>query len=163
MDVNRPCRVLFVCLGNICRSPLAEGLFRSHLREHGLEEYFEADSCGTSGYHSGELPDPRTRRNAEAHELVLDHRARQLRADDFHHFDHILVMDDSNLQDVLAVKPDNSVARIRKMREHDHLHPGADVPDPWYGGEQGFEDVYHILHRSTRNLLESLRSSIEAG
>lgn len=150
-------KVLFVCLGNICRSPLAEGLFLKHIKENNLESQISCDSAGTAGYHIGELADPRTRKNAESHGVKLIHKARQFSTKDFENFDYILLMDDSNLNNVEYLKKDNVKSKIFKMRFFDHDFKDHDVPDPYYLGEEGFENVYNILDRSTLNFLEFLR------
>ena len=157
-------KILFVCLGNICRSPLAEALFLYHAEEAGLGDRFEADSCGTSGHHAGDLPDPRTRANAARNGIEILHRGRQLRPGDFSKFDLILTMDRQNYRDArnLALRHGFEQADIRMMRRYDPLasHPEEEVPDPWYGGEEGFEEVFQILSRSCSGLLESLRQEM---
>lgn len=154
-------RVLFVCLGNICRSPLARALFQKHLVSAGLENGYTSDSAGTSGYHIGESADPRTIKSALQHGLKFQHFARQFHPADFEDFDHIVVMDQSNYRDVhaLATAPHHSL-KIRMMREFDPVDRGAEVPDPWFGGEEGFEEVYAILHRSTAGLLTELQKKM---
>lgn len=154
-------RVLFICLGNICRSPLAEGVFRSLVEAEGLADRFVVDSAGTSGYHEGERPDPRMRRVAEARGVVLTSRARKVVAADVERFDYLIVMDSSNERDVRAlaarVRPD---ATVRRLREFDPEADGdLDVPDPYYGGVDGFERVYDIVERSCLGLLAHLRAA----
>ncbi|MFQ3213386.1 MAG: protein-tyrosine phosphatase [Marivirga sp.] len=152
-------KILFVCLGNICRSPLAEALFKKKVIQNGLTEYFKIDSCGTSDYHIGELPDDRTIANAKANGLKINHRGRQFTTDDFKKFDKILVMDRSNLENVFSLSTRLSererVALIRDYEEENSLK-GTNVPDPYYGGEKGFQNVYDILERCTGKLLETL-------
>lgn len=150
-------KVLFVCLGNICRSPLAEALFIKHARQQGHHLQFLADSAGTSDYHTGEGPDKRTIRNAGIHGLELNHRARQFTGQDFVRFDHIIAMDRSNYNHIAGMAANQvDLLKIRMMREFDPQNPGHDVPDPWFGGEQGFEEVFHILDRSTEILMQWL-------
>lgn len=150
-------RVLFVCLGNICRSPLAEGLFAQEVALRELSNRYEIDSAGTGNYHSGELADPRTRANAASHGLTLTHRARTFVREDFERFDHILVMDRQNEQRVLALaRTKADEAKVCLMRDYDPQPGDGQVPDPWFGGEEGFEEVYQILKRSTRLLLNAL-------
>ena len=149
-------KVLFVCLGNICRSPLAEGVFRHKVEERGLEDSFEIDSCGTVAYHIGELPDERSVANAKMNGVDYSHRARQFRARDFNDFDFILPMDDSNMRDVMSIDPGDGIAKVVKMRYYDEVAKNADVPDPYYGGPQGFQDVFDIIDRSSEELLDSL-------
>lgn len=151
-------RILFVCLGNICRSPLAEGIFLDIIENDNTSHLFEVDSAGTSDFHIGELPDHRTRKNAKANGLDLVHRGRQFTRDDFYNFDFIVPMDDSNLRDITELKPKEEVnVEIIKMRFYDPLHQNSNVPDPWFGGERGFEEVYQILKRSCLNFYESLQ------
>lgn len=151
-------RVLFVCLGNICRSPMAEGIFKELVREKGLSNRFQIDSAGTGAYHAGELPDPRMRSTAASHGLKLTSRARQLRAEDFTTFDLIIAMDRSNFNNIRAEAVKASVAEadfeLRMMREFDDSADHEDVPDPYYGGDSSFEDVYQMLKRSCNRLLE---------
>lgn len=149
-------KVLFVCLGNICRSPLAEGIFRFKVKERGLSNRFKIDSCGTSDYHIGETPDSRAMANAKKNGVDYMHRGRQLKKSDFYDFDYILPMDDLNLRDVEQLRPEDGTAEVIKMREFDNDDKGSDVPDPYYGGENGFQLVFDILERSTENLLEDI-------
>jgi len=141
-------KVLFVCLGNICRSPLAEGIFRQRVKERGLEEYFLVDSCGTAAYHIGKSPDKRSIQNAGANGVDYTHAARQLNKSDFDKFDYILPMDDANLINTLELQTVTNEAEVVKMRYFDPINKGADVPDPYYGGADGFQEVFDILDRS---------------
>lgn len=159
MYLCRMINVLFVCLGNICRSPLAEGLFLHKVQQAGLEGQFHIDSCGTGGWHVGNLPDPRSREVAALHNITLPSRARKLDASDFAEYDYILAMDRDNKQDLeLAARnaPD-AKAQIFLMREFDQEGKGEDVPDPYYGGTNGFHDVYAMLDRSTEGLLDFIQ------
>lgn len=148
-------KVLFVCLGNICRSPLAEALFNKHVMDRGLQDKFIGDSCGTAAYHVGEQPDSRSRANAEENGLSYSHKARQLARTDYIDFDLIVPMDATNLTNIKKLNPE-SKTEIKLMRDYDSGYEGADVPDPYFGGEQGFQDVYDILDRSTNTLLDKL-------
>jgi protein-tyrosine phosphatase len=149
-------RVLFVCLGNICRSPLAEGLFKETIEERNLGHKFEVDSCGTNGLHDGESPDIRTRNNARKHGLQLHHQSRQITPGDFEYFDHIYVMDENNLRTVRGLCPAEYQFKIEKIRNFDSIQTGSDVEDPWYGGDEGFETTYQTLLRCTRSLADEL-------
>ena len=151
-------KILFVCLGNICRSPLAEGILKSKLRSLDLSHEIEVDSCGTGNYHIGEQPDPRTLANAHENGIKLDHQARQFVREDFDRFDYILVMDRSNLQNVKKLDPlEDYTGKLYLMREFDPLGKGKDVPDPYFGGERGFQEVFDILDRSIDRFLEEVK------
>ena len=156
-------KVLFVCLGNICRSPLAEGIFRFKVKERSLEHYFQIDSCGTSDFHIGEKPDERSLSNAKMNGIDYMHRGRQLKVKDFYEFDYIFPMDDLNLKDVLALKPDDAKAVVMKMRSFDEEDSGSDVPDPYYQGEDGFQLVFDILDHSAEKLLNELVEKHQLG
>ena len=151
-------RVLFVCLGNICRSPLAEGVFRSIVKEHGQELVFEIDSAGTSGWHIGNPPDKRMRTTASQHRVEIGHfKGRQFVASDLTLFDYIFAMDKSNLDDMLSLDGAGEYAhKVRLFREFDPEPGDFAVPDPYYGGEQGFEEVYQIVERTSRMLFHRL-------
>lgn len=149
-------KVLFVCLGNICRSPLAEGIFRFKVSERGLKDQFKIDSCGTSDFHIGEKPDERSVANAKKNGVDYMHRGRQLKKSDFYDFHYILPMDDLNLRDIEKLKPQDATAKVMKMRALDDGDQNGDVPDPYYGGENGFQLVFDILDHSTDKLLEEL-------
>jgi protein-tyrosine phosphatase len=154
-------RILFVCMGNICRSPTAEGVMRALVREAGLEDEFVIDSAGTGGWHAGDPPDRRATEAARARGVTLEGAARQLRAEDFDDFDLLLAMDRENLAGIRAVAPDaEAAAKARLLREFDPDSAGApdlDVPDPYYGGPQGFETVLDQVEAACRGLLASLR------
>ena len=150
-------KVLFVCLGNICRSPLAEALFNKHVAEQGLQDKFMSDSCGTAAYHIGEQPDTRSRANAQENNLIYAHNARQLSINDYTEFDIIVPMDATNLANIKKFNSESNVS-IELMRDYDEGFEGTDVPDPYFGGEKGFQDVFDILDRSTKALLDNLIS-----
>ncbi len=138
-----------VCLGNICRSPLADGLLKSKVESLGLNVV--VDSAGTSGHHSGESPDPRMRATAKHHGLSIDHlRARQFVTSDFDEFDLIYAMDSSNFNNILKLAR-NDEDRSKIMMILNEITPGLNkaVPDPYYGGDEGFEDVYKMLDEAT--------------
>jgi len=153
-------RLLFVCLGNICRSPAAEGVFLHLIAREGLEDRFVVDSAGTGGWHVGNPADRRMRAAAERRGIHLPSRARQIALADFTAFDRILTMDDDNLRNVrslareLGERP--GLARIEPMTSHCRLHQAREVPDPYYGGEQGFEQVLDLLEDACAGLLETL-------
>ena len=151
-------RVLFVCLGNICRSPLAEGVFLHLVREAGLADRFEVDSAGTGDWHVGERPDARATAVALRHGVLLPSRARQVTREDLDTFDHVLAMDRDNLRDLVRMARPGARAEIRLLRAHDPVRDGDDVPDPYYGGSSGFELVYDMVHRSCSALLDELRT-----
>lgn len=149
-------RILFVCLGNICRSPLAEAIFKHKVREKGIEERFEVESCGTANYHIGDPPDPRTIRNALANGVRIEHLGRQLCVDDFSRFDMILVMDRSNYHNATRLVATEHHGKVRMMRFFDPHGKDEDVPDPYYGGEQDFQQVFDILSRTIDNMIDEL-------
>ena len=153
--------VLFVCMGNICRSPTAEGVFRKLVHEHGLEDYFEIDSAGTHAYHVGNPPDERARKAALARGLDLAKlRARQVGHADFENFDHILVMDRDNLDTLSFVCPRTHAHKIKLFLE---FAPGVkvkEVPDPYSGGEKGFEQVLDLVEKAAVGFLHSVRTDI---
>ncbi len=156
-------RIMFVCLGNICRSPLAEYVFRKHLREAGLDGAFDVASSGTGNWHVGQQADTRMRRKASEYGLSLDpHRAQQFREMDLDQYDHIFVMDKSNLHDVLYLDAtDEYAGKVRLLREFDPEPDDYQVPDPYHGGARGFENVYRIVDRAVEKLLERLVEEYE--
>ena len=147
--------VLFVCLGNICRSPLAEAVFSEKVRKAGLQEFIAVDSCGTGGYHVGHQPDPRSIAVADAHGIPIAHQARQLGKSDLKDFNYVIGMDDQNIKNIHSLDP-SPAAQIMKMRKFDTIGLNLDVPDPYYGGGDGFEQVYQMLDRSSEGLLNYL-------
>lgn len=150
-------RILFVCLGNICRSPLAEALFVHKINARGLAGKFEVDSCGTSNYNIGDGPDHRTVKNATRNGVPMNHVARQLTRADLAYYDRILVMDRQNLRNALAISDPEHHSKIVMMRSFDpEGMEHGEVPDPYYGGEQDFQEVFEILDRSVERLLEVL-------
>jgi protein-tyrosine phosphatase len=151
-------KVLFVCLGNICRSPLAEAIFLHKIKGKGLENDYKASSCGTSNYHIGDPPDPRTIRNAARNGIEIHHVCRQLTDSDLEDYDLILPMDKSNYATILNLKNAPLHAhKIMLMREFDIRGKGQDVPDPYTGTERDFQEVFEILDRSVEGLVEHLQ------
>jgi len=150
--------LLFVCLGNICRSPTAEAVFRSLVQREGLEDTFVIDSAGTGAFHVGEGPDSRMVEAGQRRGHCLAGRARQVEVEDFERFDLVLAMDGSNLANLKRLAPEGSRAQLELFRDFDPEAPGEDVPDPYYGGRRGFDDVVDIVERTAACLLQSLRS-----
>ena len=153
-------RILFVCQGNIIRSPLAEHLFRQQVEERGIADQFEIDSAGTSAWHAGEPPDARMRQVAASHGLVYSGQARQVRREDLEYYDLIIAMDHENFRDLLRlVSHPGERRKIHLLREFDpDSEPDAPVPDPYYGGQDGFENVFRIVRKAAQALLVSLGS-----
>jgi|SRR6185437_7823951 len=151
--------IVFVCLGNICRSPLAEGIFLKMLKDEQLESKFYVDSAGTSAYHLGEQPDARSCEVAENHGITLFHEGRQLNYSDLHKFDYIIAMDNNNYRGIKALG--EAKGQVILMRDFDTQGQGKDVPDPYYGGKDGFEEVYQICYRSCKNLLDYIKKEQE--
>jgi protein-tyrosine phosphatase len=155
-------RVLFVCLGNICRSPTAEGTMRALVREAGMQAEIELDSAGTGGWHVGSAPDQRATAAAAGRGIVLEGAARRVRGEDFDDFDLILAMDSSNLADLRALaEGEGQRAKVRLLREFDPAADGAaslDVPDPYYGAGDGFEQVLDMVQASCRGLLAQIQA-----
>ncbi len=155
--------VLFVCYGNICRSPVAEGVFRQLIDEAGLREQITCDSAGTASYHIGQLPDFRTRQNALEHGLTLTHRARRMTGDDLAQFDYFVAMDEMNLEAIEKLNYRSTglhtTDTIFLLREFDPIvSDNPNVPDPYYEGPDVFEEVYQIVRRCCYQLLIYLKS-----
>lgn len=158
---SRPVRVLFVCLGNICRSPAAEGCFLHLLAREQMEEAFVVDSAGTGHWHVGKPADRRMQAAASRRGIVLPSRARQITPADLDAFDHILTMDDANLAAVQSlVGPTPPRARIEPMGRYGKRHRFREVPDPYYGGPDGFDHVLDLLEDACEGLLRSLKPSL---
>ncbi|WP_394424883.1 low molecular weight protein-tyrosine-phosphatase [Vreelandella stevensii] len=150
-------RVLFVCLGNICRSPTAEGVFQQAVVRAGLDDRVTIDSCGVGDWHVGKAPDPRSQAAARQRGIEIGHlRARQLKVSDFHEFDYVLGMDRENLAAMRALQPANSQAQVGLLLDYAGL-PQSDVPDPYYGGDDGFEQVLYLIERASQGLLDELQ------
>ena len=153
--------ILFVCMGNICRSPSAEGFFASALEGSSYKEQISIDSAGTHGYHVGHSPDPRAIATAKDFEVDIGHlRARRVSVSDFDDYDLIIAMDRSNYEDLKAIQPKDSKASLRMMMA---FHPQAqpeDVPDPYYGGMDGFKYMCELLDAATRELLKDVEGRL---
>ncbi len=161
-------RVCFVCLGNICRSPAAEAVLRRLVDEAGLTEVVEVDSAGTSRYHLGDRPDSRTVAEAARRGIPIEHRARQFTRDELSEWDLVIAMDAQNLRDLRAlVSDDDGLGRVRLLREFDppanptsETSAGHDVPDPYYGEDDGFCAMYDLIEPACRGLLEYLQTLV---
>lgn len=150
-------KVLFVCLGNICRSPMAEVIMRKLAKDAGLEECFHLDSAGLISYHEGEGADPRMRQHAYGRGYRITHISRPVRLSDFDEFDYIIGMDDSNIDRLNRLAPTvEAEAKVHRMTDYCTRHDIDHVPDPYYGGAQGFENVIDILEDACAGLLERL-------
>lgn len=151
-------RIMFVCTGNICRSPLAHAVFEDLVHRAGRQGEFEVESSGTTAYHVGEPADARMRKTARQHGVDINHRARHFSAYDFEEYDLILAMDNQNLANIKRQAPDSTAAnKVRLFRDFDPAaQPGSEVPDPYYGGAEGFERVYTMVERTCRELLAAL-------
>jgi protein-tyrosine phosphatase len=151
-------KILFVCLGNICRSPLAEGIFTQLVRERGLADKYRVDSAGTGDWHVGQPPDRRSIAVAQKRGVTLPSLCRQIRREDFQEFDWILAMDKLNRSDLQAMCPPTQSGKLKLMRDFEPTAAdrGSDVPDPYYGGPYEFDSVYQMLHRCCMRLLDSL-------
>jgi len=151
-------RVLFVCLGNICRSPAGDNVFRNLIEQEGLQDQIECDSAGTIGYHTGNSPDSRMSATLKSRGYKIHGRARQIQVEDFNDFDLIVTMDDSNYKDVCKVAPNKEAeAKVKKFVSFCSEHDDTEVPDPYYGGQDGFEHVADLMEDGCRNLLNQLR------
>lgn len=156
-----PVRVCFVCLGNICRSPTAEGVFLARVVAAGLQAEIQVDSAGTGAYHAGEPADRRSREEAARRGVELPSISRQFLPSDFARFDHVLAMDTDNLRNLQRLPgAETFTGTLELFRAHDPTAPpGASVPDPYYGGPQGFADVFDQCDRAAAGLLQHIRDT----
>lgn len=155
-------RVLFVCLGNICRSPTAHGVMLSRLSEEGLEDQVEVDSAGTASWHIGRAPDPRSQHAALMRGVdISELKARQVNDEDFHQYDYLLAMDSSNLKDLKAMHRvcGGTVPKLF-LREFGHNFTEQEVPDPYYGGEAGFKHVLDLVEDACDGLITDIRTRL---
>lgn len=152
-------KLLFVCLGNICRSPAAEGVMLQLLEERGLSQSIQVDSAGIHGYHKGDLPDPRMRKHALKRGYNLVHRSRPVDVEDFYNFDLIIGMDEQNIADLHEMAPSTDAEKkIHRMVDYLKKIEATHVPDPYYGGSEGFELVLDLLEDACDGLLSTLTS-----
>jgi len=150
-------RILFVCLGNICRSPMAEGTFRHLVEEQGLDHLVEIDSAGTGAWHVGNPPDHRATATALQRGIDLSNqRARKVRVDDFGHYDYILAMDEENYANLMRICPREHEHKIKLFLGFAPEQDEREVPDPYYGGDQGFEHALDLVQAASRGLLQKI-------
>jgi protein-tyrosine phosphatase len=148
--------LLFVCLGNICRSPLAEAAFRAAAEREGLD--VEVDSAGTGEWHIGRPPDPRSQAVAQRHGIDISHyRARRAMPGDFHRFDYILALDPQNLRDLIAIAPDDATAKLSLLMDYVPGREGTEVSDPYYGDDADFDTVWDDVRAAAEGLVAELR------
>jgi protein-tyrosine phosphatase len=154
---SRSVKILFVCMGNICRSPVAETVMEKMIEGRGLEQRITVDSAGTLDYHAGELATPQMREVAKRHGYAITHRSRQLQPSDFTKFDYIVAMDDTNLEDMRSFVPkDGATAKISLLMSHCKEPPVREVPDPYMGPVSAFERVVELAELGCRSLLDEI-------
>ena len=152
-------KILFVCTGNICRSPSAEGVFRDIVNEQKLSQFFYIDSCGTHGYHTGQSPDSRSQYAAMKRGIDISQQiARTIEENDFNRFDYILAMDNYNLSFLQSMADEDYLDKIHLFLEYDENSKLIEIPDPYYGGEDGFEIVLDLLQQASIGLIKHLKS-----
>ncbi|KAJ1950158.1 Low molecular weight phosphotyrosine protein phosphatase [Linderina macrospora] len=149
-------KVLFVCLGNICRSPMAEAVFAHTVAQRNLQDHFLIDSAGTASYHVGSKPDPRSAATCRAHGVPVNHHGRQVQTSDFKKFDYILCMDESNLHDLRRKRPIESHAEVALFGSFSDRKEDRIIEDPYYGGQDGFETNFSQVTRCSEGLLKKL-------
>ena len=152
--------VLFVCMGNICRSPTAHGVFEQLVKSKGLNQQIFTDSAGTHAYHIGEAPDRRSQAEARKHGIDISHqRAQQIKTQDFEYFDYIIAMDSSNYYDLKQIAPRQLHSKIYRFMQFAPNWGNKDVPDPYYGGSKGFENVFKMVEAASEGLLKHILST----
>jgi len=156
--MNTKVRVLFCCMGNICRSPMAQGVFENLIGREGLSEAIEVDSAGTHAYHVGKAPDERAQATARARGIEMGgQRARQFSRDDFGAFDYVLAMDRGNLEILQGSCPEEHLEKVRLYLDFAAERPEEEVPDPYYGGQSGFDQVLELVETAAEGLLADIR------
>lgn len=150
--------VLFICMGNICRSPTAEGVFRHLVQKEGLDHWIQTDSAGTHSYHVGNEPDHRAQQTALSRGIDLsDLRARKAISDDFNQFDYLLAMDNDNYQILEQICPEGLESKLKLFLDFTNEFTETEVPDPYYGGDKGFEHVFDLVESASRGLLDDIK------
>ena len=151
--------ILFVCMGNICRSPSAKGFFDLHCQKRGLEAFYQSQSAGTHGWHAGQPPDKRSVREAKIWDVNIScDLSRKVQTEDFHTYHHILAMDRSNLDDLQALSPNSATAKLSLLLSYGDNGKQLDVPDPYFGGADGFDKVCQILNQACSDFLDTLET-----
>jgi len=152
-------KVLFVCMGNICRSPTAHGVFEALIEREGLTDHIEVDSAGTHSYHINKAPDPRSQKTALSRGLDISHqRARQAESNDFTQYDYVLAMDQDNYHALCAICPEGMENKLELLMDYAPDSRMREVPDPYSGGPQGFEKVFDMVEAAAEGLLEDIRT-----
>lgn len=157
MTEHSTTRILFICMGNICRSPLAEGVFLHHCQRLGISQQYEVDSAGIGGWHAGDEADPRSRAVAIKNGIELTTRSRQVTPGDFDSFDLLIAMDEENVRDLLDLGCPDS--KIRSLMHYDPDSSHDHVPDPYYGGDEGFDLVFHLVDQASARFIDHLQTS----
>lgn len=153
-------KVLFVCMGNICRSPMAEGMFRHAIKAAGLESQVQIDSAGTHSYHVGSPPDVRAQQASKKRGIdISSQRSRQVTAKDFSEYDYLLVMDGANYAHLIRRAPPEHQPKVRRLLSFSRKYPNLDVPDPYYGGTQGFEENLDMIQDAVSHLVREIETS----
>jgi protein-tyrosine phosphatase len=157
MKKKRKVSVLFVCMGNICRSPTAEGVFRHVVNERNLHDVIKVDSAGTHAYHIGDSPDSRSQVTAKSRGVDLSaQRARKVEANDFERFDYVIAMDRSNYENLKVLANPDQQSRLHLFMDFTNTWDNAEVPDPYYGGGDGFTNVFDMVQSASEGLLENI-------